>query len=177
MSSEELDLCLIEVAGGSMTAFRQLYDKMSDSIFKYAFSLVHDRQAAEDIMQDTFIRVYRHANLYQRNTKPTAWMYRITRNCCMDYLKRANREIILDTATILDVTEQESFSETSTDKEAVIQALNHLEELERTIVTLYLVMGMKQTEIAKYVHLPYPIVRSKYRYAIKKLRHYFADKG
>ncbi len=95
----------------------------------------------------------------------------------MDYLKRANREIILDPATVLNVSEQDSFSETNADKEVVIQAMNHLEELERTIVILYLVVGMKQTEIAKCVRLPYHTVRSKYRYAIKKLRRYFADKG
>ncbi len=58
MISEGLDLYLIEVAKGDMTAFRRLYDEMSDSVFEHAFSILHDRQAAEDIMQETFIKIF-----------------------------------------------------------------------------------------------------------------------
>ncbi len=176
MASKGLDAYLIQVAEGNMAAFQQLYDEMKKPVFALAFSIVHNQHAAEDIVQETFIKVFQHAALYHRGTKPTAWIYKLTQNCCMDYLKRANRDIVLETVAVLDSSLTDSFSDIA-EREIITQAMKQLDETERTIVTLYLVVGMKQTEIAEWVNLPYRIVRSKYRYAIKKLQHYLSDKG
>lgn len=58
-----------------------------------------------------------------------------------------------------------------------LEALNVLDETERTIVSLYIFWDFKQTEIAKILKIPYRTVRDKYSYAIKKMKGYFGKKG
>ena len=59
----------------------------------------------------------------------------------------------------------------------VLEAMKTLSETEQMIVSLYLYSGLKQTEIAKVLNIPYLSVRSKYGYAIRKLKRYFERKG
>lgn len=177
MTDEQLDLCIKKIASGDRTELRQLYDEMKYSIYAFALSIVRDRETAEDVMQDTFIKIMLHASSYKLNTKPRAWMFGIARNCCIDVLKKADKNILLENEVFLNIPTSDDLEESVTDTVLVTQAINNLEKLERTIVILYLVMELKQTEIAELLHIPYRVVRAKYKHAIKKLRVCFFDKG
>lgn len=176
MTNKQLDLCIVSIADGNKTAIAQLYDEMKCPIYTFALSILKNQQSAEDAMQETFIKIILHADSYKKNTNPKAWIFKIARNCCMDILKKSDRDTPLETNLILNIPSAENLSEEVSDTAAVIQAINNLEEVERTIVTLYLVMDLKQTEIAELLQMPYRTVRSKYKHALKKLRRIFDEK-
>lgn len=177
MTNKQLDLCIMQIATGNPEALRQLYDEMKKPIFKFALSLVKNYQSAEDVEQETFLKIMSSAANYQQGTNPKAWIFGIARHCCADNLKSQTKTVFLDDEMLLNIPSTDDFANKVINAEIAMSSLDQLDETERTIVTLYLYAELKQTEIAKILNMPYFSVRSKYGYALKKLKSYLAKKG
>ena len=74
---------LIGIAEGNRQAFEMLYEKTRKSIYAYALSILKNPADAEDVMQDTYLKIRSAAHLYRPEGKPLAWMFTITRNICL----------------------------------------------------------------------------------------------
>lgn len=177
MTGKQLDLCICKIAAGDRDALRQLYNEMKDPIFLFALSLVQNHHLAEDIEEETFLNIMQSAHKYKAGTNARAWIFAIARNCCMDSMRANAKYISIDNESLdLLPTDTDDF-EQSENALLALEAFRVLNETERMIVSLYLYSGLKQTEIAKVMNIPYLSVRSKYGYAIAKLKHYFSQKG
>ena len=172
--SNEFDYntCLMRISVKDDNALELLYREMKDPIYRYALTLLHDHSTAEDALQITFLKIMANADSYRPGITAKAWIYTIVRNTCLDILRQ--RMPVVDDGFL------ESFSDNGmidslTDSIAVKEALSKLNSTEREIVSLYAFAGLKQTEIAKVMKMPYVKVRSVYGYAIKKLRKELAD--
>ena len=177
MTGKQLDLCIRKIATGNREALRQLYDEMKNPIFLFALSLVKNYQLAEDIEQETFLKIMQSARNYRAGTNAKAWIFGIARNCCVDGLKANSKYISIDEEILSAVPAENNEIERAENAVVALEALSTLSEDEQTIVSLYLYAGLKQTEIAKALNMPYLAVRSKYGYAIKKLKQHFTRKG
>lgn len=164
-SNEQLDQWLSDLAAGSREGLRALYDELRTPIFRYALAMVHHIQAAEDIAQDTFLELIHSAEHYRQGSNPRAWIFSIVHNQSIDALKKSGRDMPL-----YESAQAENFHDEVEDSMEAIRMLKKLEPQEREIVSMYVYGGLKQTEIAKVLKLPYITVRAKYGYAIKKLR-------
>lgn len=177
MTGKQLDLCINEIATGNREALRQLYDEMKNPIFLFALSLVKNYQLAEDVEQETFLKIMQSARNYRPGTNAKAWIFSIVRNCCIDSMKANNKCISIDIESLSAIPAENNEIENTENALVAIEALSSLSADEQMIVSLYLYAGLKQTEIAKILSIPYLSVRSKYGYAIKKLKQYFTQKG
>lgn len=177
MTSRQLDLCICEIATGKREALRQLYDEFKNPIFLFALSLVKNYQTAEDVEQETFIQIMQSAHKYQQGTNAKAWIFSIARNCCSDSMKKAAKYVPLENDILPDLSASADEFDKVENALIALEALDVLDETEKTIVSLYFYAELKQTEIAKILHIPYLSVRSKYGYAMKKLKRYFEKKG
>ncbi|QED47299.1 RNA polymerase sigma factor [Cytobacillus dafuensis] len=72
----------------SSEAFEQLYNEYSDKIYGFIFLLVNDREVAEDLTQDTFIKAYKNINQFNGESQLFTWLFRISRNVTIDYLRK-----------------------------------------------------------------------------------------
>jgi RNA polymerase sigma factor (sigma-70 family) len=80
---------IVAVGGGDRAAFRALYDQTSPKLFGIILRIIRNRAAAEDILQDVYLRVWRNASSYSRETGPgLAWLNSIARNRAIDLLRR-----------------------------------------------------------------------------------------
>ena len=83
---------LAAIAAGDRAAFRQLYGRHSGALFALALRLVGDRGAAEEALQDAFVKIWRHATDYDaRLSRPFTWAVTILRRICIDHLRRQGR--------------------------------------------------------------------------------------
>ena len=155
----KIDDALVRIAQGDETALQTLYDETATSIYAYALSVVRSAHDAQDIMHDTFIKVYENAHHYQSYGKPMAWILTITKNLCFQQFRQQSR--------VADVPDSNMSAD---DKMFVAQYLAKLGEEERTIVVLHAMTGLKHREIAKHLNMPLATVLSKYHRAIKKLK-------
>lgn len=170
------DDIIIKVGEEDKEAFRILYELSDKAVYGYALSIVKNVQDAEDIMQDTFIRIREAAHLYQPKGKPMAWVLTITKNLC--YMKLRQKQKTLD--TLSEEMENDihlSYQLQAEDKLVLDKAFQILSDMERQIVILHIVSGLKHREIAKLVGCPLGSILSKYNRAIKKLRNHLSEGG
>ena len=173
--SDEFDL--IERAnGGDHQAFRKLVEAHQRFVFSVAHRFTGNSDEAEDITQEVFIKVWRNLRKYQREIKLTTWMYKITTNQCLDYLKSANRKRQLNKVNvelshqIPDVTSGESNAD---DREliGVITALaKQLTPMQQTVFILRDLEGLPAEEVCEVSGMSASNMKSNLYYARVKIR-------
>lgn len=88
MDREEIERLIAQVALKDRAAFEELYDRVSAKLFGVCLRVLNKRAAAEDAMQDTFVKVWNNADRYQANgLSPMTWLITIARNTSIDRLR------------------------------------------------------------------------------------------
>lgn len=141
MSDDEL---LRLVAEGHKQAFLNLYDRYRAALFTYCCRMLGDRERAKDALQESFLKAYQNAGMYKPGTKVSAWLYRLTRNVCIDML-RARREHEPLEEMQLPVEERPRDVML---QEALTDEIEKLPEIYREAVILRDVQGHSYEEIA-----------------------------
>lgn len=174
MNNEEL---LRRVGTGDEGAFRQLYQDTDRVLYSFILSVIRNPQDAEEVMQETYLKIWTSAAAYRPQGKPLAWMFTIARNLC--YMKFRDQKRMADIG--LDELSGEEAGEVClplenmTDAIVLKAALDILKEEERQIVLLHTSAGLKHREIAAALQMPLPTVLSKYNRSMKKLQQYLRE--
>ena len=165
---------LKQVGTGDREAFRQLYQNTDRTVYSFILSIVKNPSDAEEILQETYLKVWTSASGYVGQGKPLAWIFTIARNLC--YMRFRDRkheaDVELDDLNQTEMGELCRQIENVADRMALMAALEILKEDERQIVILHASAGMKHREIAASLQMPLATVLSKYRRAMKKLEEY-----
>ncbi len=170
-----------------LVAFQQLVERYRDKLMAFIYSMVRNYHLAEDIFQETFIRVYRKADRFRDGYPFKTWLYTIAANLCRDELRRVKRKptIELD-APIAGPEENGNRSRMESlnsggptprqeagarELEEIFQkGLVELSPEHRQVVIMNRVMGLKYREIAEVLGIPSGTVRSRIHYAIEYLK-------
>lgn len=163
----QIEHCIADLAAGDGSALSYLYDKTRAAVYGFALSIVKNRHDAEDILQDTYLRIHAAAGTYTPNGSPMPWILTITRNLALMKLRQRARTG--------EMPEEELFALPAPDippdeKLVLEQAMGLLGDEERQVVMLHAVAGFKHREIAQMLDLALPTVLSKYNRALKKLK-------
>lgn len=165
----ELEKLLLGVAAGDREALSGFYARTRTAVYGLALSYLRSGHDAEDVTQDTYIKVWDSAGTYRPQGKPMAWLLTITRNLALMRLR--SREKVVDLPqedwTMLAA---EGERVTAEDRQVLTAALYGLTDQERRVVLLHAVSGLKHREIAQILEMPLATVLSKYHRALKKLR-------
>lgn len=177
MPALELDEKLIlEMAEGNKEAFKELYQKTDSVVFGYALSILKNRHDAEDVMHDTYLRIWSGAGSYEPKGRPIPWMLTIVRNLCLNRIrdKHVHEDLSLYTETVHSGPDEK---EGVLNKAILEMAFKILDPDERQIVMLHALTGKKHREIAETLALPTGTVLSKYNRALKKMKKQISGKG
>jgi RNA polymerase sigma-70 factor, ECF subfamily len=172
-----------QVEAGDTEAFAGLYDRHGRSAYSLAYRMMGERQAAEDLVQDSFIKVWRSARSYraERGSVRT-WILSITHNRGIDHLRStASRRRTQDRVEMSAQTTQpsEAFAETwrNSQRGQVQEALKTLPEEQLKILELAYYSGYTQAEIAQMLDIPLGTVKGRIRLGMKKLKAFFDAQG
>lgn len=168
-TAKELERLLADIAGGDRDALAALYSRTRTAVYGHALSVVKNAHDAQDVTQDTYVRVWESAPMYRPQGSPMAWILTVTRNLALMKLRRDSRQITLDEEEWAAIP-AEAPAVTPEDRHLLQSGLASLSDGERQIVILHAVTGLKHREIAELLELPLATVLSKYRRALKKLR-------
>ena len=149
-----------------------LYQNTDRTIYSFILSIMKNPQDAEEVMQETYMKIWTSASSYQSQGKPLAWIFTIARNLC--YMKFRDQKHRADMG-LEELTGEETGElclplENLADAMALRAALELLKEDERQIVLLHASAGLKHREIAASLGMPLATVLSKYNRSIKKLK-------
>jgi RNA polymerase sigma-70 factor, ECF subfamily len=193
MLREEADEALmIRYQGGDMRAFEVLLTRHRRGVYNFIYRYVNSRDRAEDLMQETFLRVIKGAGGYQKQAKFTTWLYTIARNLCVDLSRRQKhrKAASLDQPmgggdegrdrTLLDVVPGKDMR---SDRKVINQQLHAsmqqaiagLPDDQREVFLMREFLDMPFKDIAEVVGVPENTVKSRMRYALEKLRQELAE--
>ena len=158
----------LKIGNGDKQAFEYLYIHTYQAVYGFLLSILQNREEAEDVLQETYIKIREHALSYKNKEKPMAWIFRIARNIAYMKLRRKKKFFM---SSIDDMEIAVEFSDVSNmeDRMVLENAFRVLNLEERQIVILHAVSGLKHKEISSIVKKPLSTVLSKYNRAIKKL--------
>ena len=172
MDNKTADGLICKIGQGDMSALEELYNALSRGVYAFALSIVRDTSAAEDIMQDTFVRVYNAAPCFRAGGAGVSWVMRIAHNLAINAVKAHP----VQPEDQIDIFRSFSGAESSAvDRVMINAALDSLSETERKIVVLHAVMGMKLNEISEIINEPLGTVKWRHSAAVRKLRKMLSD--
>ena len=153
-------------------ALRSLYRTYAGELLGFALGALDDRQAAEEIVQETFTRAWRHADRYDaKRGSVRTWLYQIARNAIIDARRRASVRPGLAPREADPDREGGGLSiERAMLGWQVAAALERLSPEHRQVVRLAHVQGFSVREIAEALRLPEGTVKSRTWYALRSLR-------
>lgn len=165
-----------KAAAGDRAAFRQLVLEHSHAMFRLAWRLTSDENAAEDIVQESFIKAWRKLGEFRMDASFRSWLHRITVNTAMDYLRKHARRKQFETAepewettqqTVGQVSDSGTQIDISTQTQAAMMGLS---ESERTALLLKHYEGHSIQEIARIMDITTGACKQNIFRAVKKMR-------
>jgi len=182
---ESDDRQLIEAAkAGEQSAFRTLVERYQKRVFAMVLSMVREPDAARDIVQDSFVKVFEHLNEFQGESSFYTWLYRIAMNLCIDRARRNKRFAHVEYDETVEHHDDASFgvaphrlgfdpARALADKEIrerVMSALDELSANHRAVLVLREVDGLAYKEIADVMRCSVGTVMSRLFHARKRMQ-------
>ena len=177
ITDEEL---IARFQAGTETAFIELVDRYKNRLLNFVYRFVGDRDEAEDIVQDTFLKVYKNRHAYREVAKFSTWIYTIAGNLARSELRKRRRH---KTYTMSQIgLEDREFDPPDTDIGPETQVTGRFEELEiqrairqlpdqfRTIIILRDIQELSYEEISKILDIPMGTVKSRVNRARLKMQ-------
>jgi len=156
-STYEDDICLLErIALGDRTAFAGLVRRHTTKFYRVAYRFVGNRNEAEDIVQDAFIKLWEKPTVWQpeRNASFTTWFYRVVVNLCLDHLKRNRPLQLIDETQIEDDRMSHEETMLEGEKQRLLERqIKLLPERQRTALNLCFYEGLSNQEAATVMGL------------------------
>lgn len=168
------------VRAGDGRAIATLYDRYGVLVFSLALRMLNDRESAEELVQEVFLRAWRQAASYQPGLgRLSTWLLGIARNLAVDELRRRGarpqraggdtEERLNQIASPRNEDPAEQVS-AATQRQEIQRALQELPEAQRQVIELAYYGGLTQSEIAERLGDPLGTVKTRMRLATRKLR-------
>lgn len=161
------DLKLIEtILDGNVDSFNILVNKYELTVLRFIYNMIKDKEASEDITQEVFITVYNKLYLYDKSHKFSNWLLQISKNKCIDYIRKYKRVYESNIEDIPNITSKEmspeqvaEFKET---KENIESYLNCLNEVDRQILTIRYSLNMTFYDLSQVLEMTESNVKRRY---------------
>jgi len=175
MSNKPDEYYIQQTLNGNVNDYAFLVEKYKHMVFTLTIRIVKNREEAEEVSQDVFVKAYKNLNNFKGESKFSTWIYKIAYYASLDLLKRNKRQISSEN---IDVIKERDLGNTDDSlkhlydkerKQIINDALLKLNEDERVIITLYYFEELPIKEISKVVDLSEDNIKIKLFRSRKKL--------
>ena len=163
---------LTEFIKGDKAAFDKIYAAYSKGMFGICLRYTRCEDDAKDVLQDSFIKIYRSRESFDPELSIGAWIKTITIRTALNYIRENYRMVLTDNDQRFDriVQEEEDTSYNSEMKLKLLQLLQHLPDGYRTVFNLYTIDNLTHKEIAEHLGITEGTSKSQYFKAKKMLQ-------
>jgi RNA polymerase sigma-70 factor (ECF subfamily) len=177
---QQLRSWLAGAAGRDAQAFRSLYNATSPKLFGYALRILHKRELAEEVLQESFVSIWNSARGYQSQlAAPMTWMAAIVRNKAFDALRRSDDTVEIDVDTfdsrIMQALQDPAATpiealQMSGDAKALAHCMSMLEGLQRQVIGMAFYHDLSHSEVAQRMAVPIGTVKTWIRRSLERLK-------
>ena len=174
---------------GDQSAFERLVLDNQNKIYSLTLRLTGDREEAADLAQEAFVKAWQGLASFQGESSFSTWMYRLTTNLCIDYLRKKKRREGVEPAVSLDDTDSgwaepagrdsdpQLLLEKSERGKALARGLNMLPDWQRRVLVLRELSGLSYQEISSALDIDLGTVKSRIARARLNLRKILLEDG
>ena len=172
------DIAVIQlILQGQQSAYATLVMRYEKYVFTIAMRFVNNRELAEELAQDVFVKAYRYLADFKGNSKFSTWLYTIVNSTCLSHLRKKKDETILLEEEKMIAVSDNSFGESPSDrmeqrnqKQMIENAMKYLPEQDAQILTLFYQAEQSVDEIGVIAGLTTSNVKVRLFRARQKLR-------
>lgn len=187
-SPDELsdEALLSAIAGGAVWAMDSLYQRYSRILYSLAYRMVADHQIAEDLLQDSFLSVWKRSTSYSPQAGAArSWLISIVHHRAIDHLRRVRRRSVVQEAPLeeIDFDERSAVADAwdevwhSVQSSQVRAALMKIPTEQRMVIELAYFQGWTHTEIAEGTQTPLGTVKARMRLGLNHLKRALLAEG
>lgn len=169
MEEITFEACIRQIQKGEKEGLKQIYQAYVGLIYSVVYDMTGQREDAQDITMDVFIRLWERADTYRFGGKHKAWLITIARNMTIDFLRKHKRELPVEE---VPEGEGEDMSLEVVGNLSFREAMEQLKPGEREVMDLKILGGFTFQEISKVLKKPMGTVTWLYRQGLNKLRRY-----
>ena len=158
------------------SAFEDLIDKYKERLYYHIRRMVIDHDDADDLLQDTFVKVWQNLEKFQENSGLFTWLYRIATNECLNFLRKKNKYVVnsMDDSTyLLETLETSQYINGSELQIKLQHAILTLPEKQRLVFNMKYFDELKYEEMTEILGTSVGALKASYHHAVKKIEEYF----
>jgi len=159
---------------GDEKALEILISKYLKPIYNFIFSYVQNQQDAEDLTQETFLKMWRNLKKFKKEKNFENWLFTIAKNTCFDFLRKKRKNLILNAENLEIVADLAPSLLEKMEKESLLEKLKkEIENLPfkmKEVINLHYNFGLNFREISEILGEPMNTVKSRHKRAISKLK-------
>ncbi|MCA9564062.1 MAG: sigma-70 family RNA polymerase sigma factor [Myxococcales bacterium] len=179
------------IQNGDKDAFRELVERYQRKAFSIAYGMVHNREDALDLVQDSFLKAYRNIKRFEGSSSFYTWLYRIVVNVCIDHIRKSGKRTKVEfednlfrddeegsddriRPSLLDVDPLKVYGRKEL-LEKIQVALEELSPIHKQAIVLREIEGLSYTEMAEVMEVSKGTVMSRLHHARKNLQDLLSD--
>ncbi|WP_410004293.1 RNA polymerase sigma factor [Aequorivita nionensis] len=175
MTTDQEASIINQIIGGDTQAFSVLVDVYKDLVFTLAIRMLKNREEAEEVSQDTFIKIYKALPKFKGESKLSTWIYKVAYNTCLDQIKKNNRrydEVAIDSFSENQIKTLDNALDALEEKEqqqTIQDCLQQLTSKDSFLLTLFYFEELSLEEISQIVNMEANTVKVNIHRARKRL--------
>ena len=169
---DQINILIVQVSQGNTFALEALSRLVSARMLSIALSVVKNRMTAEDVVQDSFLRIVRNAHLFKPQTNGYAWICKITQNVALNALRAEGRRRSENIDDFFNLSSDDDVAEQSTSKVMLKQAMGVLTEFEKRVIYQKYFMDFTVRDSAKSLGKSKSAVQRAVSSAEEKIKNY-----
>lgn len=180
-ADDELIALILE--SGEMDLFSELYDRYANKVYRKVISMVKDMEMSKDLTQEILVKAFLSLSKFEGKSKFSTWLYMVTYNYCIDFLRKKKRKLERETDLNEDVTADYGESEEESESEILEMELDRLSGLlemipteDKTMLLMYYQDEMSVKDLQEYFDLGASAVKMRLSRTRKKLKSLYHDK-
>jgi len=156
---------------GDKKAINLLYEYYADSLYGVIQKIISDEDTAQDVLQETFVKIWRYAKKYDSSkAKLFTWLYRIAYNTAIDKVRsqknKSGNEVQLETSAVYKITS----NELNQDVMDIKKHLSSLDEKYQIVINALFFEGMTQQEASDELDIPLGTIKSRLKIGLRELK-------
>jgi len=176
---EEIYNLFLSAKNGESRAFDKIYKKYFTPIYRYLFFRLRDKDLADDLTQEVFIRAFNNIGQIDPTVRnPLAYFYTIARNLLIDNYRRAKHPIVSDSEAekyLIEADNPESIYEENEATKQLMTTLEKISEMEAEAIILKYLRGLSNSEIAQVMNKSNQTIRKLQSRGLKSLKQFYGN--
>jgi len=157
--------------GGDFEAFGKLYSIFIERIYRYVFYQVKDKNTAEDITEEIFVKAWKAINSCKGKERTfSSWLYRIAHNHVIDNFRRLRKHQSIGIENVVKTVDIELEMEVKLERQELLKAISYLPQNQRQVIILKFIEGMDNCEVGQIMGKSQGAIRVLQMRALASLR-------